>query len=189
MNYQADTFLTKEWFKLIKSNPGAFLEKCKVNFDKLHESPFYEGELWVHRPSIWEDSLMKTSLDKRIREFSHNINVRTNENRSVLKILKFESYQRRLITILFYLSSIAFLLKMKSRFYSDETAMIMLSLIFYQTAISILTFYTKEHNTNLFLVYALWIIYVFGELRPINSFKIKSMFGYIISRVNKLKAG
>ena len=90
MNYRADTFLTKKWWNLIKENPGGFARKCLVNFNKINESPFYEGELWIHKNSVWEDSLMQNSLDKRVRNFSNQLNIKTNKNASVLKILRFE---------------------------------------------------------------------------------------------------
>jgi len=168
MDYRADTFLTKEWLNLIKDNPKGFAKKCLANFSKLNESPFYEGELWIHKTSVWEDSLMQTSLDRQARNFSDQLNIKTNENRMVFKILRFEYYLGRMITIFFYLSLIFSLIKFRIVFYKDNISIIILSLIAYQAAIAVLTFYTRQHHTNLYLIYILWIIYVFNEKRPIE---------------------
>ena len=77
--------------------------------------------------------------------------------------MKFEFYQQRLITLFNYLALIGYFVRFGKNLLKDPFAVVFLTLILYQGAISILTYYTKEHNTNLFLIYILWIIYVFSE--------------------------
>jgi len=162
-NYESDKYLTKKWLELIKDNPSEFAKKCLQNFNVLNEIPFYIGELWVHNPSIYEDLLMQSSLDFKIRDIGHSINIKSHENRVVFGILKFERQLIRLIVICFYLSIFTYFIRYGKELYKDNFAIILLTMISYQGAISILTFYTPAHNTSLYFIYILWIIYVFSE--------------------------
>jgi len=163
MTYEADAILTSKWLDLIVESPGEFANKCLSNFGKLNESPFYGGELWHHAPSVWEDSLMRTDLDRRIQSYSRSLYDESYQSWSDSKIMKFEFYQQRLITLFIYLALIGYFVRFGKEVLRDPFAVVFLTLVLYQGAISIFTYYTKEHNTNLFLVYILWIIYVFSE--------------------------
>jgi len=164
-SYEADQYLTNKWFELIKTNPSEFAKKCLQNFNTLNETPFYIGELWVHNPSVYEDLLMQTSFDLKIRELGHSINIKSHENRVVFGILRFERRFIRMMVILFYLSIFTYFFRYGKEFYKDHFSIVLLSLIAYQGAISIFTYYTPAHNTGLYFIYIIWIIYVFSEKR------------------------
>jgi len=164
-SYESDLYLTKKWFELIKDNPSEFAKKCLHNFKRLNESPFYKGELFVHNPSIYEDSLMQTAFDLKVRELGKFINIKSHENKIYFSILRFEKFLVRLIVILFYLSIIFYFIRYGKEFFKDHFSIVLLCLIAYQCAISIFTYYTPEHNTTLYFIYIIWIIYIFSERR------------------------
>jgi len=170
-SYESDQYLTKKWFELIKDNPSEFAKKCLKNFKKLNGSPFYKGELLVHNPSIYEDSLMQTTFDLKVRELGKFINIKSHENKIYFGILRFEKFLVRLIVILFYLSIIFYFIRHGKEFFKDHFSIVLLCLIAYQGAISIFTYYTPEHNTNLYYFYIIWIIYALSE-RKVLVFKI-----------------
>jgi len=167
-SYESDQYLTKKWLELIKNNPSEFAKKCLHNFKRLNESPFYKGELWVHSPSVYEDLLMQTPFDLKIRELAKFINIKSHENKIYFGILRFEKFLVRLIVILFYLSIIFYFTRHGKEFFKDHFSIALLCLIAYQGAISIFTYYTPEHNTSMYFIYIIWIIYVFSEKRVLT---------------------
>ncbi len=164
-SYESDKYLTNKWFELIKNNPSEFIKKCSRNFEILNETPFYRGELWVHNPSVYEDLLMQSSFDLKIRDLGHSINIKSQENKIAPGIQKFEEQFVRLIVIFFYLSIICYFIRYGKEFYNDNVSIVLLSLIAYQGVISVFTYYTPAHNTSLYFIYIIWIIYVFSERR------------------------
>ena len=171
VEYKADVFLKKQWFESIRNDPGEYIKKACFNVFQVFRSPFYIGDI--------EKSNFTTNFTTKKHEMLRE-RIKNNLNHLELnKLLKLFFSSKNyilffplliniwgiLIFSMYIYFQIRFLLRKKLSVFSDPVAIIFSTIIFYQLALIIFTYFMPSYNSNTYIIYVILIIYCQSEIR------------------------